>query len=282
MSKKLFQVLKGNGELEYFQPSKLLHSLKRAGASPKVARRILQHVESELQDGMKTSKIYHDAFELLKQTRPSHAAKYDLKRALLKLGPSGYPFEKFIGKIWERMGYKVQVGVMVQGHCIEHEVDVVAENDDEVIHMECKYHNYSDTRSDVKTALYVHARMEDLKKGWYERYGKDGKTFRGMLVTNTQFSTTAVEYASCVGLEVLSWSYPSGKGLAQIIDEVGLHPITSLTSLNNHQISQLLQEGHVLCKDIGPGIKKLRLKKDEKARVMEEASELCEYHPQKK
>ncbi len=279
MSKKLFQVLKGNGETEYFQPGKLIHSLKRAGASQKIAKRILRNVESELKDGMKTEVIYRKAFDLLKQNRPSLAAKYDLKRAIMRLGPSGYPFEKFVGKLWEKMGYQVQVGVLVEGECIEHEVDVVAENNDEVIMMECKYHNYSDTRSDVKTALYVHARMEDIRKSWKKKYGDSGKRFRGWLVTNTQFSSSAVKYANCVGLEILSWTYPEGNGLSQIIDRVGLHPITCLTSLNDNQVSSLLKGGHVLCKDIDKGLKKMRIKHGAREEIKEEAMELCKLQP---
>ncbi len=276
MSKKLFQIIKGNGATEYFQTEKLHHSLKRAGADTKTARRIIDHIENELEDGMKTIDIYNHAFDLLKKTKPSMAAKYDLKKALLKLGPSGYPFEKFIGKLWEKQGYKVKVGQMVEGQCIEHEVDVIAENENEIIMMECKYHNYHDVKSDIKTALYVHARMQDLKARWDERHGDSKKTFRGCLVTNTQFSHTAIKYAECVGLEILAWSYPQGKGLAQIIDRVGLHPITCLTSLTEDQSKQLLNSGHVLCKDVTKGISTLKLKKGQREEVLQEAQEVCQ------
>lgn len=276
MAQKLFRIIKGNGEMEYFQPEKLMHSLKRAGAGPDVTDRILKHIESELEDGMNTSEIYKHAFELLKKTKPSMAAKYDLKKALLRLGPSGYPFEKFVGKLWERQGYKVQVGEMVSGRCIEHEVDVIAENDHEVIMMECKYHNYHDTKSDIKTALYVHARMEDLKAHWQKKHPKSKKTFRGLLVTNTQFSHTAIQYAKCVGLDIIAWSYPNGKGLAQLIDQVGLHPITCLTTLTESQSNQLLNQGNVLCKDIAKALPGLRMKKDQRERVLQEAQELCQ------
>lgn len=282
MSKHLYKIVKGNGQIEYFQPSKLLHSLQKAGASQEVSDRILDHIEGELEDGMETSVIYRHAFELLKKSKPSTAAKYDLKRALLRLGPSGYPFEKFIGNIWEKLGYKVQVGVMVQGKCIEHEVDVVAENANEVIMMECKYHNYHDTRSDIKTALYVHARMEDLRSHWEKKHPGGEKSFHGRLVTNTQFSSTALQYSQCAGLEVLSWSYPKGKGLAQLIDEVGLHPITCLTSLTEEQTKRILNDGHVLCKDIEKALKGMRLKGKEKEKILQEAQELCQYKPRKK
>jgi Holliday junction resolvase-like predicted endonuclease len=276
VSKKLFKIIKGNGDTEYFQSDKLKHSLKRAGADAKTARRIIDHIENELEDGMKTMAIYDHAFDLLKKTKPSMAAKYDLKKALLRLGPSGYPFEKFVAKLWEKQGYQTQVGQMVSGQCIEHEVDVIAENEHEVIMMECKYHNYHNVKSDIKTALYVHARMQDLKAHWESKHGDSKKTFKGCLVTNTQFSHTAIKYAECVGLDIVAWSYPAGKGLGQLIDKVGLHPITCLTTLTEEQSKKLLNDGHVLCKDVAKGIPSLRMKKDQREKVLQEAEEVCQ------
>ncbi len=278
MSKKLFTVVKWNGETELFQPDKLLRSLMKAGATEVSAQRILQHMEGELHDGMHTSQIYEHAFKLLKNTEPVVAARYDLKKALMRLGPSGYPFERFIGHMWQKMGYEVKTGVIVPGSCIEHEVDVVAENDQEILMMECKYHNYHDTPSDIKTALYVHARMEDLKKGWEQKH-PDGKKFKGYLVTNTKLSTTATQYAECVGLHVLSWSYPQGAGLAHLIDKVGLHPITCLTTLTEGHIRTLLNEGYVLCREMPEAIHSLRLKSEEKQHILQESKEICEWRP---
>lgn len=278
MNKKLFTVIKWNGETELFQPDKLLRSLIKAGATEVTAQRILQHVEGELHDGMRTSQIYEHAFKLLKDTEPVVAARYDLKKALMRLGPSGYPFERFIGHVWKKMGYQVETGVVVAGSCIEHEVDVVAENDQEVLMMECKYHNYHDTPSDIKTALYVHARMEDLKKAWQQKH-PDGKRFKGYLVTNTKLSTTAIQYAECVGLHVLSWSYPSGAGLAQLIDKVGLHPITCLTTLTEGHIKTLLNQGHVLCREVPEAIQSLQLTAEEKERILQESKDICEWRP---
>lgn len=276
MSKKLFKVVKWNGDTEYFQSKKLFKSLKRSGASNKIAKRIVDHVEEELKDGMKTSDIYKHAFDLLKKDTPSVAARYDLKKAIMRLGPSGYPFEHFIANIYSKLGYKTEVGITVSGNCIEHEVDVIAENDKEVLMMECKYHNFHNTKSDIKIALYVHARMEDLKAHWLKKNPKSKKKFRGVLVTNTQFSTSAIKYAKCVGLDIISWSYPKGNGLAQIIDRVGLHPITCLTSLTEGHIRTLLRNGFVLCKDLQKGLKSLQLKGKQRENLIKEVRELCD------
>jgi len=281
-SKRLYKVIKWNGDTEWFRSEKLANSLKRAGASDEIIQRIVSHVEQELEDGMKTSEIYQHAFDLLKKNMPVVAARYDLKKAIMRLGPSGYPFEKFVGNIWKRLGYKVRTGVMVPGKCIEHEVDVIAENDKEILMMECKYHNYHDTLSDIKTALYVHARMQDLKAYWEKKHRKTGKNFKGYLVTNTKFSNTALQYAKCVGLNVISWSYPNGGGLAEIIDRVGLHPVTCLTTLTEGHIKTLLDQGNVLCRDAIANIKSLHLSPEEQARVEQEAMELCQLPPRPK
>ncbi|MDF2379040.1 MAG: restriction endonuclease [Candidatus Gracilibacteria bacterium] len=275
MAQKLYKVLKGNGEMQYFNSEKLFHSLKRGGATDDAANMIVTHIEGELEDGMKTFDIYHHAFELLKDKHPAVAAKYDLKRALMRLGPSGYPFEEFVAKIWEGLGYTTQVGVMVSGICIEHEVDVVAESKEDVVMMECKYHNMNATKSDVKTALYVHSRMQDLKARWEKDHPGSKKNFRGILVTNTQFSSAAIQYAECAGLEIISWDRPRDAGLKDMIDQAGLHPITSLTSLNEHHVKDLLKKGHVLCKDIKKGMKSLKLKKGQREQIEDEAAALC-------
>ena len=44
----------------------------------------------------------------------------------MELGPSGFPFEKLVGKILEQEGFETRVGVIVQGNCVQHEVDVIA------------------------------------------------------------------------------------------------------------------------------------------------------------
>jgi Holliday junction resolvase-like predicted endonuclease len=275
MGRKLVKVVKWDGSEEFFQSKKLLNSLKRSGASHKMAKRIVEHVEGELKEGMKTSDIYRHAFDYLRQDTPGTAARYDLKKAILRLGPSGYPFEHFIAELWKRRGYQTQVGQLVRGRCVEHEVDVIAENDTDVIMMECKYHNYHDTKSDIKTALYVHARMEDLAIAWYKKHKDSKKDFYGCLVTNTKFSQTARDYAECVGLNIISWNYPPDMSLAKLIDESGLHPITCLTTLTEGNIKVLLNEGHVLCRDLPENLRSLRLSRAQRVKIEEEVRDVC-------
>jgi len=48
----------------------------------------------------------------------------------------------------------------------------------------------------------------------------------------------------------MSWDYPIGKGLKDIIDQAGLYPVTCLTTLSRGEKSRLLERGIVLCKTL--------------------------------
>lgn len=70
------------------------------------------------------------------------------------------------------------------------------------------------------------------------------------MVTNTKFTSQAIEYSACVGVDLWGWKYPSGKGLESLIDQQRLYPITILPSLTNHLAEVVLNQGIVLVEDI--------------------------------
>lgn len=146
-------VVKASGEREPFSETKLRRSLERVRAAPEVVDDIISRIQSELRDGMSTREIYRLAFALLKKHRRPLAARYSLKQAVMELGPSGHPFEKLVSEILRYQGYSAEVARTVQGVCVAHEVDVVAEKDDRHIMVECKFHNQPGLKSDVKVAL---------------------------------------------------------------------------------------------------------------------------------
>lgn len=113
---------------------------------------------------------------------------------------------------------------------------------------ECKFHNRRGIKTDVKVTLYVKARFEDLSDHWAT---KSTTACDGVwLVTNTQFTSHAVQYGTCAGIRLLGWSYPKDKGLAHLIDSLELHPITSLTSLTRKQKRLILHHNIILCRDL--------------------------------
>ena len=251
-------VRKNNGELVLFDPAKLKEALERSGAETIQINRILSKVREELYDGIPTSRIYRLAYDILRRQSDQSAGRYRLKKALLQIGPSGYPFEHFMGKLFESQGYKFQTGQIIQGSCVQHEVDVIAENSQEVIMAECKFHRSEGAKSDVKISLYVRARYTDIANRRRQDAPDDTRAFIPMLITNTKFTEDAIRFGVCSGLKLLSWDYPMNNGLKDWIDRSGLFPITVLKSLQKKEAEMLLNQGIVLCSELHTNIATLQ------------------------
>ncbi len=276
--KPSFFIRKATGEFEPFSEKKLQQSLRRSGATEAAIDQILKEIESQLKEGETTGNIYKKAYRLLRKQKKSAAARYKLKNAIMELGPSGFPFEQFVGEILKRMGYSVNVGVIVNGHCVRHEVDVVAERGAEHFLVECKFHNSRGTKSDVKVALYVNARFHDIRQH-REKDQANAELFHQMwLVTNTHFTTDAIQYGTCAGMRLLGWNYPDKNSLKDLIDQYQLFPITALSTLTRHEKEHLLSRKIVLARDLlhtpqlmrETGVPAARV-----AQVIKEVRELC-------
>ncbi len=270
-------VLKADGTKEPFDVKKLEYSLKRAGASSKSVQDIIHHVSGHLKQDIRTHEIYKHAFELLHKEDKPIAIKYSLKKAISEFGPSGFPFEDFVAEIFRQKGFEAETGRIVKGFCVEHEVDVVAWNEKELIMVEAKFHNEGGTKSDLKVILYVKARFDDLRKMKFN-YGHERELDEAWLVTNTKFTSTAIEYGSCQGgIRMIGWNYPPVGNLHDMIIESKLHPLTCLLSLNSREKKALLDQGVVLCKTLieNPDLlKALGLPDESTKKVVEEIETL--------
>jgi ATP cone domain len=167
------KVKKASGMLVPFSASKLRQSLQRSGASPEITENVISEIQSQLYEGMSTKQIYQHAFKLLKKFSKPQAAKYKLKNAIMELGPTGFPFEKYFAEILRYQGYSVKVGEIVKGHCVNHEIDVIAEKGNMKFMIECKFHNATGINCDVKVPLYIHSRFKDVEKKWIEYRAMD-------------------------------------------------------------------------------------------------------------
>lgn len=240
-------IIKTSGETAPFDPRKLYHSLKKVGTDQKIINHIMNEVSRSLKEGMTTHEIYRIAFRLLRKESKTLASKYHLKRAIMQLGVSGYPFEKYVAEILRHQGFQVQTNQIIQGFCINHEVDVVAKRDNQVIFIECKYHNRLGIKCDVKISLYFKARFVDIE----QRYKKaPSEKLEGWLVTNTRFTEDASKYGMCTGLHLIGWDYPEKGSLKEQIEISGLYPITCITNFTRAEISQLLLDNVILCKTL--------------------------------
>ena len=130
MSDPVIHIVKYSGETVPFSEDKLRNSLKRSGAHPDLIDKILLRVKEELYEGITTKELYNRAYALLKKSKPISASRYKLKKAIYELGPTGFPFEKFINAILHYSGYRTEVSKVLSGRCVEHEIDVIAEKGD--------------------------------------------------------------------------------------------------------------------------------------------------------
>jgi hypothetical protein len=267
-------ITKADGEQELFDPVKLERSLSHAGASSTVRARVLSQVLHELRPLMTTEDIYHRAFQLLKhEEEVPVAARYSIKRAVFALGPSGFPFEQFLGEVLKAHGWSVRTDVMLTGRCAPHEVDVLAEKDGRRIGVEAKFHNEPGGKTDIKDALYVKARYDDLRQA----PAKSSRVDEGWLITNTVFTRNAIRYARCANLTILGWDYPRSRGLMQMIEEARVHPLTCLTSLSEAEKRRFLENKVVLCKSVQTPqvLRDHGVAPGKIPQVLEEAHQLC-------
>lgn len=278
-------IIKASGEEIPFSEEKIKTSLRRSGADEDQIDFILQEVKSQLYNGMTTRKIYRIAFSLLKAGPRHVAARYHLKKAIMELGPSGFPFEKYVAELMNFQGYKTRIRQILQGKCVTHEIDVIAEKDNQLLLVECKYHNENGISCNVKIPLYIHSRFNDVESHEIKKSEYASKVRQGWIVTNTRFTSDAVQYAGCSGIHLLGWDYPFKNGLREQIDRSNLYPVTCLTSLTHHEKQKLLERDIVLCLELNNNenlLKNIGIKTFRAASVLNEVHQLCSHAKGKK
>lgn len=271
-------IVKYNNDIVPFDVNKLMNSLRRTNANENIIQDIARKIEDQIEEGMTTKKIYQMAFKMLKGKSSVSASKYKLKKALMELGPSGFPFERFVGKILAHEGYETEVGVIEQGNCVQHEIDVIAQKDNQHHMIECKYHSSQGRFCDVKIPLYIQSRFLDMENKWKHKKGHKNKIHKGGLYTNTRFTTDALQYGNCVGLLMTSWDYPNNNGLKDRIDKLGLHPLTALTNLTKAEKNKLLDKGIVLCRElhVNPSLlTEIGIHQKRHKNILKDSEELC-------
>jgi predicted RecB family endonuclease len=238
----MVNVLKANGTKEPFSEEKLRSSINRAGIPEILQNQVLSHVQSKLYENIPTFEVYKHVHEFLQTNPHPSVIKYKLKQALMELGPTGYPFEDFVSEILKAKGYLAQTRTVLMGKCVSHEIDVIAQKDNEKLMVEAKYHNAVGIHTDVHVSLYTNARFEDLK----DKY----QFTKPWLFTNTKITSDALAYALCTDMGVTGWNYPQEESLRSLIEKYQLYPVTILSTLSEAQ-KQILLENHVVSvKDI--------------------------------
>jgi len=278
-----FYITKSTGQKELFSIKKFKRSLKKAGAPDSLIKQIIKDIETKPQ--MRTTKeIYEYALSFLHKKNRPLAARYNLKKALMDLGPAGYSFETFIAELFRAQKYKVNREQIFKGICVNHEVDVSALKKNNLYMVECKFHNRRGLKSDVKVALYIKARFDDIHFAWKKDKNNSHKFHSAWIVTNTTFTSEAIKYGTCAQIHMLDWKNPKGQALPDIINKYGLHPITALTTLNSKQKKQCIKAGFVLCKDAHKYaniLHKLKFSEQEVKNLITEAEQVCSFSKKK-
>jgi len=263
----MHKIIKASGLEERFDPKKVYFTCLNAGASKELAKETSLLVKNKYFPGMDTKEILKIILQNLKK-EPGVSQRYDLKRAIMSLGPSGFPFEYYFARILNHYNYETKVDNIVKGKRILHEVDIIAKKESKSYMIECKYHNFVGTNTKLHPAMYTYARFLDVNKfdiPW--------------LATNTKIVKDAIEYAKGVNMKLTSWSYPEKESLKILIEKNNLFPITSATAIRKETIEKLLTENIVLAKDFlnftnQELIKKTNLTEKEIEKIKKEIKEI--------
>jgi hypothetical protein len=283
METENISITKSSGEKVKFSLDKLRTSLNRTGAEKQTVDQIIDKVRDELYQGISTKEIYNRAFALLKKEKSYLASKYKLKKAIYELGPTGFPFECFVSEVLNYSGYETEVGKILQGQCVTHEIDIIAHKNNETNIIECKFHSEQGLNCNVKIPLYINSRYKDVKAYWNEGSKNASKLTKGWVVTNTRFTDDALQFGNCCGLYLLSWDYPINDALKDRVDRLGLYPITVSTLLTNREKQFLLSRDVVLCRQlIGDAfyLDHLGVSDTRKEKILDEIAQLCRIQSQ--
>lgn len=246
-------IIKSTGEREALNLEKVKRGCERAGASAALCEGVAAEVESRARDGMTTREVYEIVHGLLSKEHPPTAARFNLREAILKLGPLGYNFEHYVAKVLAAYGYKTELPPILQGACVTHEVDVLATKDSRTAMMECKFRHDIGIYIGIKDTLATWARFLDLVDG--AEIGKCPHLDECWLVTNSRFSHDSIQYGHCKNMVMLSWDHPRERPLPAWIDDKGLYPITLLPHVDDTVLRKLIEAGFSLLQDLaGAGV----------------------------
>ncbi|MCK9482030.1 MAG: ATP cone domain-containing protein [Bacteroidia bacterium] len=244
------KVRKYSGELTEFDIERLRNSLTKSGAADEDVDIVLQRIKPKIYDGMHSKEIYKLSFKELKKLAHSFAARYSLKRALRDLGPTGFYFEKWVAKFLIDYGYQTAHNLTLQGHAVSHEADVIAFRDNILYWIECKFRNTMETKIPVTIPMYFLSRIKDISNKEFDLFGHKQQFTNGWLITNSYFTSDSIAFGEYYHIKLLSWEYPNGNSIKNMVDKRALYPITCLTSINMKEKRFLLENEIILVKDL--------------------------------
>lgn len=275
MAAKKLLVTKSNGQVVPFDASKVIGSMTRTGLDKKTADEIIRVITPKFKHKIKTSDIYALINDELTKRKPWAAARYHLREALIKLGPAGYNFEKYVASILDAYGYKAENPTELQGACITHEVDVMAEKDGRAVFIEAKFRHDFKATIGIKDTMSTWARFLDLVDG--SRLGVCPHFDEAWLVTNARFTDQSLKYGHCKNMMMIGWNHPKERNFAQMVDINSLYPVTIMKSLSDTEINKFADAGFMLCRELsGETAEGLKQKTGMPMKRLDEILQECE------
>lgn len=243
------KVIKGTGEMAEFDEERVKNNMMRAGATLEMAQKVLEDIRPKLVDGMSTFALHNLVKVALQKRSTCVACRYNLRDAILHLGPAGFNFEFYITELLRAHGYDAKLPPgMLRGACVEHEVDVVAHKDGRSFFIEAKFRNTKEDVVNLKDIMATWSRFLDLADGASLGYVEHFDTC--MIMTNARFTDSARKFAECKGMRLVGWDYPKDFALPSMIDQTTLYPVTVIDDFRPEEVSALASAGLLLCKNI--------------------------------
>lgn len=242
------KIRKRSGELVEYNPNKIRKTLKRAGAKKEMIEQILEQVDRYTRDGITTRELYRVVKRELKKEARHIAHRYNLRSSLIRLGPAGYKFEKFIASILRAYQYDAEnPRNELRGLCVRHEIDVIARKDSKTTMIEAKFRNKFGDSVNLKDTMATWARYLDLldaaKTNLCEHFDEV------WIVTNGRFSDRAHQFGVCKGMRMVGWNSRE-KSLAHMVDHATLYPITVLEHLRQWELDRFAARDLMLCREV--------------------------------
>ncbi|MFA6603672.1 MAG: ATP cone domain-containing protein [Patescibacteria group bacterium] len=242
------RVTKSDGKQVVYNQEKIRRTLKRAGAKSNLIRQVLENVNRQMRDGMTTRELYAIVRRELRHLDRRVATRYNLRNALLRLGPAGFKFEQYVAAILAAYQYEVETPVEeLSGLCVNHEIDVIAKKDGRTAMIEAKFRNRFDETVSLKDTMATWAAFVDMTDG--ARSGKCVKFDECWIVTNGRFSERALMFGVCRGMHLVGWGGEE-HSLARLVDHAELYPITVIDDLRQWELDNFTAANLILCHEV--------------------------------
>ncbi len=220
-----------HGGLKDYSAQHIKRSCKRAGFDENTADEIETRVFERAWDSITTRKLHSIVYSEMKKRDEILALRFRLREAIAELNPNYAEFEKYITKVLRQDGFDAEWSPRPKprGECIEHEIDVVAEQHGVTYMVECKHHYHHHRYTGLDIPMRQFARVEDLRRGHEHGLKNSVSADEAWVIVNTKLSDHAKRYAECKNIRMTAWKYSNENySLDDLVERNRAYPVTIL------------------------------------------------------